>query len=273
MTWKIVLVVLLSIFTIFILALFTNTIMLWDIYPEKVMGNIENWIGFYATIIGGLITFFGVLLTIQFNKKEIAKQNEKEKLKEEKNNSLNKIKFLWEIEVNLNGVVRDLETLNEYIVTKTKTINKHEYALLVNGRLNDEFFNKGLKPNKEQVEYILQEVGIQYVDKKFNAIKIQLQKFNFTYNERDLQVKSAEVDWETYEHIINITKQVYEICDTQKTITGPGSDEIVVFIAESDLIVKKISGMSGVIAQIEGIRHKINEKRVNIEKKYFSDNK
>ncbi|MGV4322210.1 hypothetical protein [Bacillus mojavensis] len=129
-----------------------------------------------------------------------------------------------------------------------------------------------MKPNKEQVEYIIQEVGIQYVDTKFDEIKIQLQKLKSTYNERNLQVKSAEVDWETYKYIINITRQVYEICDTQKTITGPRSDELNVFITESNLIVKKISGMSGVIAQLAGIKHMIKEKREKIEKDYFEYN-
>ncbi|WP_121641607.1 hypothetical protein [Bacillus vallismortis] len=99
MIWKIAVGVLISVLSIFILALFTNTIMLWGIRPEKVTGTIESWIGFYATIIGGLITFLGVLLTIHINKKEIEKQNKKEKLKEEKINKLNKIKYLWEIEL------------------------------------------------------------------------------------------------------------------------------------------------------------------------------
>lgn len=272
MVWKIVIGIIISVFSIFILALFTNLIMLWSIYPEKVIGTIESWIGFYATIIGGLITFLGVLLTIHINKKESEKQYKKEKLKEEKIINLNKIKFLWEIEVNLNGIDLDLKRLNGSIDSTSKTLNNHEYGLLVNEKLTKEFHSKNLQPTKEQVRFVTQEVGVQYTVTKFDEIKIQLEKLKSTYNERNLQVKSAEVDWEMYEFIIGITRKLYEICDTQKAISGPESDHLNLFIIESNLIIEKISGSNGINNQMLGIKHIIKEKRKKIEKEYFKKN-
>lgn len=270
--WKILIGTLISVLSIFILALFTNSIMLWNIHPEKVRGTIESWIGFYATIIGGLITFLGVLLTIHINKKENEKQYKQEKLKEAKIINLNKIKFLWEIEVNLNGMDVDLKNLNEYIDLKSKTLDNHEYALLVNEKLTKEFYNKNLMPTKEQVRFNTQEVGVQYISTKFDEIKIQLEKLKGTYNDRNLQVKSAEVDWEIYEIIIDITRKLYEICDTQKAISGPESDQLYLFITESNLIIEKISGFHGINNQIIGIKHIIKEKRKKIEEEYFKNN-
>lgn len=271
MIWKIILGILVSIVTIFILAIFTNAIMLWNIYPEMVTGEVGNWIGFYATIIGGLLTLSGVFLTIQFNKNQIEKQNEKEKFSEEKNKNLNRIKVLWEIEMNLNSLSRDLKYIEEYI--KEKIGNTREYAFLVNKRLNNEFFYKGLKPNKKQIEEILQEVVTKYVEGKFDEIKIQLQQLRLDFNKRNLQIKSTEIDWETYEYILGITEQLYEVCDSEKCITGPGSDELAVFKSECNLILQKISGMAkpGINDQIIGIQHKIKEKRKNIETKYFNE--
>lgn len=270
---KIVIGTIISVLSIFILALFTNSIMLWNIHTEKVMGTIESWIGFYATIIGGLITFLGVLLTIHINKKENEKQYKKEKLKEEKIINLNKIKFLWEIEINLNSVKVDLKNLNEYIDLKIKTLNNHEYALLVNEKLTKQFYNKNLKPTKKEIIFTSQEVSVQYIATKFDEIKIQLEKLKNTYDNKNLQVKSAEVDWRIYEFIIDITRELYKICDTQKAVSGSESNQLDLFIIESKLIIEKINGSNGINNKILGIKHIIKEKRKQIENEYFMEKK
>ncbi|MFM9531656.1 hypothetical protein [Lysinibacillus sp. IITD104] len=103
---KVILAIFLGIITIFVFAIFTNTIMLLNIFPGFVQGDIGNWIGFYGTLIGGLLTLAGVFLTLQFNKKQINEQETIRKEAEARNKNLNTIKILWEIELSLTTLVK-----------------------------------------------------------------------------------------------------------------------------------------------------------------------
>lgn len=142
----------------------------------------------------------------------------------------------------------------------------------MNQRLDKAFYNNFLKPNKNQRENIEQEIGRQYVDNKFNKISREFQKLLLSLDKKNLQIKSAEVDWETYEFIIKVIKEIRDICNIMKCVTGPGSDELKIFRDESNLILKKrLNGMNGIISKLEGIQHKFSEKRKDIEKKYFSN--
>ncbi|SCY42926.1 hypothetical protein [Lysinibacillus fusiformis] len=259
-TWTII-----SIILIFLLAVFTNVIMSIEIFSNKVAGKVENWIGFYATVIAGILTLFGVLITIEFNKKQIENGIQKERHKEEEKLNLNKIKLLWDLEINLNGLNKDLSGLEIFIKNKIDSVDIAEYEALIDKRLKNE-----ISLNDGQKEKIKQEIGREYVDEKFSEIISELNKLHLSYSERKLQIKSAEIDLETYGYTMVITQRISDICNTLKTITGPGSDELGVFCSESKLLLKKISGMSGISAIIEGVKHKINKKREEIESKYFS---
>lgn len=267
---NVILAVFIGILAIFILAIFTNTIMSLNIFPGFVQGDIGNWIGFYGTLIGGLLTLAGVFLTLQFNKKQI---NEQETIRKEvvaKNKNLNTIKILWEIELSLTTLVKELGILAKYIEEKINIINVHEYALLINGKLDDEFYRKGIKPNYEQIKNILGEVGFNYTYEKFILIQDQLLKAKDCFDNKKLQVKSAEVDWDIYEKINSITNELYEIFDTQKCVTTIDSNHLSVFKSESELIKKRIKGMMGIGAKISGLIYLVREKRNEIEKQYFN---
>ncbi|MFB7159099.1 hypothetical protein [Lysinibacillus sp. NPDC056232] len=226
---KVILAIFLGIITIFVLAIFTNTIMLLNTFPGFVQGDIGNWIGFYGTLIGGLLTLAGVFLTIQFNKKQINEQETIRKEAEAKNKNLNTIKILWEIELSLTTLVKELRILAEYIEGKINTIDVHEYALLVNGKLDSKFYKKDIKPNSEQIKNILGKVGFDYTYEKFIQIQDQLLKTKDRFDNKNLQVKSAEVDWDIYEKINSIANELYEIFDTQKCVTTIDSNHLSVF--------------------------------------------
>ncbi len=267
---KVILAIFLGIISIFILAIFTNTIMSLNIFPGFVQGDIGNWIGFYGTLIGGLLTLAGVFLTLQFNKKQINEHETIRKEAEAKNINLNTIKILWEIELSLTTLVKELGILAEYIEEIINTTDVHEYVLLVNGKLDYKFYRKGIKPNSEQIKNILGEVGFDYTYEKFIQIQDQLLKTKDRFDNKNLQVKSAEVDWDIYEKINSITNDLYEIFDTQKCVTTIDSNYLSVFKSESELIIKKLNGMMGIGAKISGFIYSVREKRNKIEKQYFN---
>jgi len=267
---KVILAIFLGIITIFVFAIFTNTIMLLNISPGFVQGDIGNWIGFYGTLIGGLLTLAGVFLTLQFNKKQINEQETIRKEAEARNKNLNTIKILWEIELSLTTLVKELGILVEYIEEKINTIDVHEYALLVNGKLDSKFYKKDIKPNSEQIKNILGKVGYDYTYEKFIQIQNQLLKTKDRFDNKNLQVKSAEVDWDIYERINSIANELYEIFDTQKCVTTINSNHLSVFKSESGLIIKNLNGMMGIGAKVSGLIYSVREKRNKIEKRYFN---
>ncbi len=267
---KVILAIILGIISIFMLAIFTNTIMSLEIFPGYVQGDIGNWIGFYGTIIGGLLTLAGVFLTLQFNKVQFNQQETTRKEEEVKNKNLNTIKILWEIELNLTTLHKELDILAEYIEEKINTIDVHEYALLVNEKLDNNFYKKGIKPNYEQIKNILGEIGSEYTYEKFTQIQVELLKTKELFDNKNLQVKSAEVDWDIYGQINSITNELYEMFNTQKCVTTIDSNHLSVFKSESELILRKLNGMMSIGAKISGYIHLVREKRNKIEKQYFN---
>lgn len=267
---KVIIAIGIGIVSIFILSIFTNTIMSLSIFAGSVKGDVGNWIGFYGTLIGGLLTLAGVFLTLQFNKKQINKQEDIRKKAEAKYKNLNTIKILLEIELSLATLVKELDILVEFNEGIISTIDVHEYALLGNRELDNKFYRKGIKPSAEQIKNFLGEVGIDYTYEKFIQVQDQLHKTKKLFDNKNLQVKSAEIDWEIYEKINYVTNELYGVFDTQKCVTTIESPHLAVFKSELELIIKKINGMKGIIEKVIGLEYVVREKRNEIEKQYFN---